>query len=122
MGHHPFAEADLEGEGDKESEGLQPFKVGGVESQEKEEDQGCIRSALGEGLHFISPQASLVAQLGKNLPAVWETWIRSLGWADPLEKGKATQSRILAWKIPWTSPWGCKESDMTERLSGIGTE
>ena len=122
MGHHPFAEADLEGEGDKESESLQPFKVGGVESQEKEEDQGCIRSALGEGLHFISPQASLVTQLGKNLPAVWETWIRSLGWADPLEKGKATQSRILAWKIPWTSPWGCKESDMTERLSGIGTE
>ena len=45
-------------------------------------------------------QASLVAQLVKNLPAVWETWVRSLGWEDPLEKGKATHSSILAWRIP----------------------
>ena len=36
----------------------------------------------------------------KNLPAMWETWIRSLGWDDPLEKGMATHSRILAWRIP----------------------
>ena len=55
---------------------------------------------MGQGLHFIFPQASLVAQLGKNLPAVWETWVRSLGWADPLEKGKVTYSSILAWRIP----------------------
>ena len=48
---------------------------------------------MGQGLHFIFPQASLVAQLGKNLPAVWETWVRSLGWADPLEKGKVDQTR-----------------------------
>ena len=47
-----------------------------------------------------------------------------LGWEDPLEKGMATHSSILAWRIPWTeepggphSPWGCKESDMTERLT-----
>ena len=46
--------------------------------------------------------ASLVAQLLKNLPAMWETWVRSLGWEDPLEKGKATHSSILAWRIPWT--------------------
>ena len=46
--------------------------------------------------------ASLVAQLVKNLPAMWETWVRSLGWEDPLEKGKATHSSILAWRIPWT--------------------
>ena len=46
--------------------------------------------------------ASLVAQLVKNLPAVWETWVWSLGWEDPLEKGKATPSNILAWRIPWT--------------------
>ena len=46
--------------------------------------------------------ASLVAQLVKNPPAMWETWVRSLGWEDPLEKGKATHSRILAWRIPWT--------------------
>ena len=45
--------------------------------------------------------ASLVAQLGKNPPAMWETWVQSLGWEDPLEKGAATHSSILAWRIPW---------------------
>ena len=47
-------------------------------------------------------RASLVAQLVKNSPAMWESWVRSLGWDDPLEKGKATHSRIQAWRIPWT--------------------
>ena len=67
---------------------------------------------------------SLVAQLVKNLPAVWETWVRSLVWEDPLEKGKATHPSILAWRIPWTvySPWGHKESDTTERLHFISDE
>ena len=46
--------------------------------------------------------ASLVAQLVKNLPAMQETWIRSLSWEDPLEKGKATHYSILVWRIPWT--------------------
>ena len=46
--------------------------------------------------------ASLVAQLVKNPPAMWETWVRSLGWEDPLEKGKAIHPSILAWRIPWT--------------------
>ena len=46
--------------------------------------------------------ASLVAQLVKNLPVMRETWVRSLGWEDPLEKEKATHSSILAWRIPWT--------------------
>ena len=46
--------------------------------------------------------ASFVAQLVKNPPAMWETWVRPLGWEDPLEKGKATHSSILAWRIPWT--------------------
>ena len=41
-----------------------------------------------------------MAQLVKNPPAVWETWVRSLGWEDPLEKGKSTHSSILAWRIP----------------------
>ena len=45
---------------------------------------------------------SLMAQLVKNLPAMWETWVQSLGWKDLLEKGKATHSSILAWRIPWT--------------------
>ena len=44
----------------------------------------------------------LVAQLVKNPPAMLETWVPSLGWEDPLEKGKATHSSILAWRIPWT--------------------
>ena len=47
--------------------------------------------------------ASQVAQLVKNLPAIQETWVRSLGWEDPMEKGKATHSSVLAWKIPWTT-------------------
>ena len=46
--------------------------------------------------------ASLVAQLVKNPPAMWETWVQPLGWEDPLEKWKATYSIILAWRIPWT--------------------
>ena len=45
--------------------------------------------------------ASLVAQTVKNLPAIWENWVRSLAWEDTLEKGKATHSGILGWKIPW---------------------
>ena len=45
--------------------------------------------------------ATLVAQLVKNPPAMWETWVQSLDWEDPLEKGKATHSSILAWRIPW---------------------
>ena len=78
---------------------------------------GSGRSA-GEGIGcpLQYSWASLVAQLGKNLPAMQETWVPSLDWEDALEKGKATHSSILAWRIPWTvySPWGHKESDMTE--------
>ena len=54
--------------------------------------------------------ASLVAQLVKNPPAMWETWVQSLGWEDPLEKGKATHSSILAWRIPWTEEPGGLQS------------
>ena len=43
-----------------------------------------------------------MAQLVKNLPAMWESWVRSLDWEDPLEKGMATHCSILAWEIPWT--------------------
>ena len=48
---------------------------------------------------------------------MWETWVRSLGWEDPLEKRMATHLTILAWRIPWNvySPWGCKESDTAEQ-------
>ena len=69
---------------------------------------------MGYALQYS--EASLLAQLVKNPPAMQETWVQSLAWEDPLEKGMATHSSILAWRIPWTvySPWGCKESDMTE--------
>ena len=58
----------------------------------------------GEGIGYPLQYswASLVAQLVKNLPAMWEIWVQSLGWEDHLEKGKATHSSILAWRIPWT--------------------
>ena len=55
---------------------------------------------------------SLAAQMVQHLPAMQETWVRSLGWEDPLEKGTATHYNILAWRIP--SPWGRKELDTTE--------
>ena len=62
------------------------------------------RRSTGEGIGYPLQYswASLVAQLVKNLPTMQETWVRSLGWEDPLEKGKATYSSILAWRIPWT--------------------
>ena len=64
---------------------------------------GSGRSA-GEGIGYPLQYswASLVVQLVKNPPAMWETWARSLGWEDPLEKGKATHSSVLAWRISWT--------------------
>ena len=48
----------------------------------------------------MAKRASLVAQMVKNLPVMQETWVQSLGWEDPLEKGMATHSSILAWRIP----------------------
>ena len=50
----------------------------------------------------VGVRTSLIAQLVKNLPAMQETWVQFLGWKDPLEKGKATHSSVLAWRIPWT--------------------
>ena len=52
---------------------------------------------------YAEYRASLVAQLVKNLPAMREIWVQSLGWENPLEKGKAAHSSILAWRIPWTT-------------------
>ena len=65
------------------------------------------RAEKGRGTTFFSflavlIRASLVAQLVKNLPAMQETWVQSLDWEDSLEKGKATHSSVLAWRIPWT--------------------
>ena len=55
-------------------------------------------------------EASLVAQMVKNLPAMWETWVQSLGQEDTPEKGMATHSSILAWRIPWTDEPGRLQS------------
>ena len=61
-------------------------------------------------LRWVLVGASLVAQMVKSLPAVWETWVPSLGWEDPLEKGMATHSSILVWRIPWTEEPGGLQS------------
>ena len=64
-----------------------------------------------------------MAQTEKNPPAMQETWVRSLGWEDPLKEGMATHSSILAWRIPidrdvlWATVYGVAESDTTEQLS-----
>ena len=59
--------------------------------------------------------ASLVAWLVNNTPAMWETWVQSLGWKDPLEEGMATHASILAWRIPWTEePGGLQSMGVTE--------
>ena len=61
------------------------------------------RGSAGEGIGYSHQYwTSLVAQLVKNPPAMWETWVQSLGWEDPLKKGKVTHSSILTWRIPWT--------------------
>ena len=65
---------------------------------------------------LVSSMASLGAQLVKHLPAMQETWVQSLGWEDPLEKGMATHSSILAWKIPWTEEPGRLQSAGAERV------
>ena len=58
----------------------------------------------------MEKRASRVIQTVKNLPAMQETWVRYLGWEDPLEKGRATHSSILAWRTPWTEEPGRLQS------------
>ena len=65
---------------------------------------------------YYTSRASLVAQTLERLPAVQETWVRSLGWEDPLEKEMATHSSILAWRIPWTEDPGRLQSMGLQRV------
>ena len=79
----------------------------GKESACNAGDPGLIpgfRRSTGEriGYPFQHSWASLMAQLVKNPFAMWETWVQSLGWEDPMEKGKGTHSIILTWRILWT--------------------
>ena len=67
-------------------------------------------------LPHMSPRTSLVAQMVKNRPEIWETWVPSLGWEDPLEKGMATHSNILAWRIPMDSVPGALQSMGSQRV------
>ena len=69
----------------------------------------------GKGYPLQYSWASLVAQLIKNLPAMWETWVRFLGCEDPLEQGTAAHSSVPAWRVP-----GCQESGTIVRLSPLG--
>ena len=106
--------------------GIFPGGSEGEESTHNAGNPGSIpglgRSAgegLGCPLHYS--WASLVDQTVKNPPAMWETWVWSLDWEDPLEKGTSTHSSVLAWRVPWTeepgSPWPHKVLDMTEQFS-----
>ena len=73
--------------------------------QEKSKNTGVGSLCLLQDF-LLFELISLVAQRVKRLPAMWETWVRSLGWKDPLEKEMAIHSSILAWKIPWTEEPG----------------
>ena len=66
--------------------------------------------------HSSILQASVVAQMVKNLPAMQDTWVQSLDWEDPLEKGMATHPSILAWEIPWTEEPGRLQSMGSQRV------
>ena len=84
-----------------------PGSSAGKESACNAGDSGSIPGwgrSPGEGIGYLLQYswASLVAQMVRNMPAMQETWVRSLSWEDPLEKGKATHSSILARRIPWT--------------------
>ena len=69
---------------------------------------------------FLNSWASLVAQLVKNPFAMQETWVRSLGWEDPLEKEMAAHSSTLAWKIPWMEEPGRLQSMGSQRVRHDG--
>ena len=72
----------------------------------------CLENSMDRGAWWATAHGvtftlgALVAQMVKNMPAMQETWVQSLGWEDPLEKGMATHSSIFAWRIPWTEEPG----------------
>ena len=95
----------------------------GKESSSNAGDPGWIPGqGRKERLPTLEFLASLVAQLVKNLPAIRETWVRSLGWEDPLEKGKAMHSSILAQRIPWIIQTKAPQSQTQLRLSFISLQ
>ena len=101
--------------------GVFPDNSVGKESACNAGDPGLIPELgrfTGEGIGYslLYSWTSLVTQLVKNLPAMWETWVHSLGWEDPLEEGMATHSSILAWRTPWTEEPGGLQSMESQRV------
>ena len=94
-----------------------PGSSAGKESACNVGEPGLGRSP-GEGIGYPLKYswASLVAQMIKTLPAMQETWVRSLRWEDPMEKGQATHSSILLWRIPRTEEPGRPQSTGSQRL------
>ena len=88
--------------------------------QEEEEDEAKPKRFSGKWNSslccYMTGWASLLAQRVKNLPSMQETQVQSLGWEDPLEKGMATHSSILAWRIPWTEEPGRLQSMGSQRV------
>ena len=98
-----------------------PGSSSGKESACNAGDSGLIPGSgrfLGERIGYPLQYSwtSSVAQMVKNLPAMQKTWVRSLGWEDPLEEGKATHSSILAWRIQWTEEPGGLQSTGSQRV------
>ena len=93
---------------------IQPSSLGGLPRSSSGKETNCNAGnpgsipgsgrSPGEGIGYPLQDSwvSLVAELVKTLPAMWETWVRSLGQEDPLEEGTATNSGVLAWRITWT--------------------
>ena len=88
-----------------------------VESVQNQEGMSCFSSmSLPTITLDTSTEPFLVAQMVKNLPAMQDTWLQSLSWDDPLEKGMATRFSVLAWRIPWTEAPGGLQSIGSHRL------
>ena len=92
-------------------------KVSTCNAEDPSSVSGSGRSP-GEGIGYPLKfwGASLMAHKVKNPPALWETWVQSLGWKDPMEKGTATHSTVLAWRIPGTEEPGRLQSMGSQRV------
>ena len=108
-----------------------PHSSVGKESACNAEDPGSIPGSgrstrKGTGYPFQCSWVSQLAQLVKNLPAMWETWVRPLGWEDALEKGTTTHFSTLAWRIPWTEQFSLLKptttSDFPEENQEVWSE
>ena len=91
-------------------------KIGMNDSNEEENNNKSRLTGMGVLLKYVTIRASLVAQTVKNMPTMQDTTVRFLGWENPLEKGMATHSSILAWRIPWTEEPGGLQSIGSQRF------